>query len=1222
MTLDEKMYCQHCKEAIVDFGVGFKFCPHCGKSLQKAEGQREERYDVFLSYSHADAEQYGKETIDKIKQEIQSELNDHVCRPLVFLDGDALKYGDEWQAKIMEKMNECRIFICLLSQNYFNSSYCARERLWWAQKEIREGRLRKDTYPVYYIQIEPDPWLFPTENTKDLFGIQQGQKLVPWIKGKEGAKEIFIRERLDVLKSDIKKRLDCKSVAKNSFCSIIPKVSENFVGRILELKELREICANGHYPIIQAAGGVGKSELAVAYAFGYADEYPMGRFLIHMEGVRTWRDALLSMVRDSATGRKTREVLNISDEDMEKSPEDLHVLIARGLFARAEKGRVLLLLDNVDDCSIFSGKKLQGFSPETDLLPSGLHMIGTSRQSLEYPERSRAQAMTINNLKRDEAFELFCLIGGNKFPFGKRCEIEEDPESKALRDIISLLDGHTWSMEVIAGYMAENYNNGMTFVQKLLDLQENYIVDGDESWRNVGNSRFLIKPTLELIRTLPLGEAVLEILSVASLMHPDMIYSNVLEAYWRKYYGHIEYKDGVPFEYALNILNKYHLLNGDLKKKKIHRLTQGAVKEYLGEKISIYASRLAPILEETITFSQEDWCAAIITTPELYATASQEFKDYKFLLDNWIQLLQYPRFEKYCPWGRLNGNEWADLLVRHPQFADRCPWEKLSDGNWVDLLSKQPQLINKLLRDKLTAYKINTFAKDTWYDILKKQPQLINICPIEKLDALEWFHDRGMYVVRSRYAIIITELIRQIPQYSGEVKWNKLQTCCDDWSYVLSNHPQFADKCPWDKLAGRNFSYLLSNQPQFADRCPWEKLYGGDWAVLLGAQPQFADRCPWEKLEGGDWAKLLSEKPQFADKCLWERLGGDNWVVLLSNQPQFADKCNFEKVKMKVFDWGDLLARQPQFADRCPHKEYKSKENPQDKFSTEHLLSLLRKNPTQFVDECPWGKLDGGDWADLLSEQPQFADRCPWGKLSGDNWAKLLSKQPQFSDRCTWEKLRGANWVDLLSKQPQLADKCSWHLLNVPCWIALLKKAPQFIEKCPSQILKGIYNYERYKLVKDFPFLVDKSDFLEGFNVTMWMELLIRYPQLADKCPWEEMETRLYFSEWFKLLRIRPQFIVKCPLDVVEFIMEHHFADKFEWENLDGEDWIHILERHPRFCDRVSMEMLGDIESELWSEQVRRRFDALWDNLIAVQPQFSKYRKPNKVYPKGIEEAL
>ena len=155
-----------------------------------------------------------------------------------------------------------------------------------------------------------------------------------------------------------------------------------------------------------------------------------------------------------------------------------------------------------------------------------------------------------------------------------------------------------------------------------------------------------------------------------------------------------------------------------------------------------------------------------------------------------------------------------------------------------------------------------------------------------------------------------------------------------------------------------------------------------------------------------------------------------------------------------------------------------------------------------------------------------------------------------------------------------------------------------------------------------FPFLADKSDFLEGFNVTMWMELLIRYPQLADKCPWEEMEPRLYFSEWFKLLRIRPQFIVKCPLDVVEFIMEHHFADKFEWENLDGEDWIHILERHPRFCDRVSMEMLSDIESELWNEQVRRRFDALWDNLIVAQPQFSKYRKPNKVYSKGTEDAL
>ena len=33
-----------------------------------------------------------------------------------------------------------------------------------------------------------------------------------------------------------------------------------------------------------------------------------------------------------------------------------------------------------------------------------------------------------------------------------------------------------------------------------------------------------------------------------------------------------------------------------------------------------------------------------------------------------------------------------------------------------------------------------------------------------------------------------------------------------------------------------------------------------------------------------------------------------------------------------------------------------------------------------------------------LDEQPQFAEMCVWKKLNGDNWAELLSNQPQFTE--------------------------------------------------------------------------------------------------------------------------------------------------------------------------------------------------------------------------------
>jgi len=40
------------------------------------------------------------------------------------------------------------------------------------------------------------------------------------------------------------------------------------------------------------------------------------------------------------------------------------------------------------------------------------------------------------------------------------------------------------------------------------------------------------------------------------------------------------------------------------------------------------------------------------------------------------------------------------------------------------------------------------------------------------------------------------------------------------------------------------------------------KLDGWDWSYLLREQPQLADRCDFSKLSGWDWSWLLCEQPQ------------------------------------------------------------------------------------------------------------------------------------------------------------------------------------------------------------------------------------------------------------------------------------------------------------------------------------------------------------------------
>ena len=39
---------------------------------------------------------------------------------------------------------------------------------------------------------------------------------------------------------------------------------------------------------------------------------------------------------------------------------------------------------------------------------------------------------------------------------------------------------------------------------------------------------------------------------------------------------------------------------------------------------------------------------------------------------------------------------------------------------------------------------------------------------------------------------------------------------------------------------------------------------------------------------------------------------------------------------------------------------------------------------------------DGSDWVQELIAHPRNADKCNWEMLYGGNWADLLSEQPQF----------------------------------------------------------------------------------------------------------------------------------------------------------------------------------------------------------------------------------
>jgi hypothetical protein len=317
--------------------------------------QPNNQYRVFLSYAHADAEtEAGKELISQFKVQINAALqpvtkrnlvflesesinwSDNKKINLVFLDNESLDWGDEWSTEIMKCLEQCKVFVCLLSPNYQKSTYCRRERLMWERKEIRQGRLRKGTQPIYYIRID-------NEASEELL-ISQIERSEPFFENVEQIREDIIAEKIEHVKEisqKIKNREEQEENADSKSFGFMP-ISPFFVGRLVELAKICEFLANNYIPIIVGAAGVGKTELAIAYSSGYAEEYPQGRFLLHMEGINDWDTAIVKFIEDNSY-TSLHDFLLLPEDFDKLSIKDKRKMVIQRFWKKAGKGKLLIL---------------------------------------------------------------------------------------------------------------------------------------------------------------------------------------------------------------------------------------------------------------------------------------------------------------------------------------------------------------------------------------------------------------------------------------------------------------------------------------------------------------------------------------------------------------------------------------------------------------------------------------------------------------------------------------------------------------------------------------------------------------------------------------------------------------------------------------------------------------------------------------------------------------
>jgi hypothetical protein len=265
--------------------------------------------DLFISYSRRDNT---RGQVAALKAHIEKSFVCSSGRNIrVFLDmhpEDGIKGMDDWRHKIQCKLRESHMFLAVVSPNYLASKYCRWEWEDYVRYEAMRQCVREGVASIFFVSVP------------EFTDSQSDQAQAHWINeirerqtldlrlwydcSAKALRDGHVRATLKTLRDSVCERLDRIERAKQSPNNLM-KHNPVFVGRVNELKELRDALAKNRFGVvgerktlmhdratIQGIGGMGKTELALAYAHAFAWDYPGGHWQVPCEHVSDLRIAL------------------------------------------------------------------------------------------------------------------------------------------------------------------------------------------------------------------------------------------------------------------------------------------------------------------------------------------------------------------------------------------------------------------------------------------------------------------------------------------------------------------------------------------------------------------------------------------------------------------------------------------------------------------------------------------------------------------------------------------------------------------------------------------------------------------------------------------------------------------------------------------------------------------------------------------------------------------
>ena len=315
-----------------------------------------DQYDFFVSYARADNRDESGNWITRFVEGILAEHEAFAGgRKLTyFFDKSEIRSGHDWEHRIRHGVAESRVFLAFVSPNYLASEWCGKEWSAWIDAEIAKHVFSHGAIPVYIVEV---PGFQDSANPSPVLKQLRRRQFVEvhrfYDEGRDALRREDLRRVLTGLAKDIDERADrVRSAAESA--NTVPPYNKKFSGRVDELLDLRARLKSDHAGVVcglNGLGGIGKTELAFAYAHAFAGVYPGGRLLVPCDGKATMREAALAL-GDFADFRDA-----ITDEER-KTPDALFAAVYRCLARRlVAKGSILLVLDNVTSVALTSAQQ-------------------------------------------------------------------------------------------------------------------------------------------------------------------------------------------------------------------------------------------------------------------------------------------------------------------------------------------------------------------------------------------------------------------------------------------------------------------------------------------------------------------------------------------------------------------------------------------------------------------------------------------------------------------------------------------------------------------------------------------------------------------------------------------------------------------------------------------------------------------------------------------------